>query len=358
MSTQRKNETTVAIKLAKQAVRDSGRDWTDIIEQLTGVVIERNEHGPCPIHAGLHPENSDGFRMVALHESGGEDGVFHCAGKGEPHSGDGFDIVQRLLQRPKRVVAEMIYEAAGGLASTAQAQKEAEERREARERKAAEKRDEKQQLVLNLFQCATKRAAKAGAYIHPYAQRKGLSHVSPLFLTRGDYEAIMAGEPEPTHSTGELLLAIPRISLETDTVCGVELISERGNKWTVGATGRASVAYQAPGHCVAVVEGWATAVKTQEVLERAGATHIRAVAAGGKHALEKTARSYDTAFVVAEMDEGDYAAHKVPYIKAPKTDKGNDVCDWQDDKRLVERYVEQMIAKAAELGVTNYPKEI
>lgn len=348
------NKTTAAIQIAKRAVNESDLDWPDIIEALTGVELERNKHSACPIHDGLHPENRDGFRMVKLSESGGEDGVFHCAGKGNPHSGDSFEIIHRLLGGSKLEVAEMVFNAAGGSEVSKEKSEKALQRQQERDAKAKASMDEKQAMVVDLYACAVKRSKKLERYVHPYAQRKGLTSWTELAIQRRDYERIVNGtESEDT----SLLMVVPRCDLESRGICGLEFITEHGNKWTVGRQGYASVPYHNPGTYVAVVEGYATAVKTQQMLTEGGAHHIRVVAAGGKHSLAKTAQAFGEAFVVAEYDAGGYSQFAVPHIQAPYSDAGNDACDWQDDEDLVTQYFNLLVRKATEMGATEHRKE-
>ena len=348
------NKTTAAIQIAKRAVCESDLDWPDIIEALTGVELERNKHCPCPIHEGLHPENSDGFRMVKLSESGGEDGVFHCAGKGNPHSGDSFEIIHRLLGLSKLQVAEMIFDAAGGSEVSKEKSEKALQRQQERETKAKASMDEKQATVNELYACALERSKRLEGYVHPYVQRKRLTSWTELVIQRRDYERIVNGtESEDT----SLLMVVPRCDLESHGICGLEFIAELGNKWTVGRQGYATVPYHNPGTYVAVVEGYATAAKTQQMLTDGGAHHIRVVAAGGKHSLARTAQAFGKAFVVAEHDAGGYSQYAVPHIQAPYSDAGNDACDWQDDEDLVTQYFKLLVGKAAELGAGAFRRE-
>ncbi|MDA7583744.1 hypothetical protein N8739_00690 [Luminiphilus sp.] len=348
------NEVTAAIQLAKEAARNSDKDWTDIILELTGVELERNKHCPCPIHEGLHEANDNGFRLVKLYESGGEDGVFHCAGKGSPHSGDGFEIVHRLLQLPKMQVAELIYNAAGGTADTKEASEAAQARKQKREAKEQNAMDEKQKKVLELYACAVKRSKKLEGYTHPYAIKKGLSTWTELVVQRSDWERI-AKETDSTDS--RLLMVVPRISLETSGIVGLEFITDEGKKWTYGALGYATVPYHMPGTYVAVVEGYASAAKTQEVLNAGGAFHIRAVAAGGKHQMAKAAKALGNAFVVAEYDAGGYSRYACPSVEAPYSDAGNDICDYQNDSTLVTEYFNRLVLAAQKLGAHEHVQE-
>ena len=347
-------KTTAAIQLAKEAVRNSSTDWPDIVAELTGAKIERNKHGPCPIHEGIHPKNSDGFRMVKLSEKGGEDGVFHCAGKGSAHSGDGFEIVHRLLGQPKMQVAELIYNAAGGTATTNEAPEAAQARKQKRETKEQNALDEKQKKVLELYACAVKRSKKLEGYTHPYAIKKGLSTWTDLVVQRSDWERIA----KETHSTdSRLLMVVPRISLETSGIVGLEFITDEGKKWTYGAMGYATVPYHMPGTYAAVVEGYASAAKTQEVLDAGGAPHIRAVAAGGKHQMAKTAKALVNAFVVSEHDAGGYSRYACSSVEAPYSDAGNDICDYQDDDTLVTEYLNRLVRAAQKLGAHEHTRE-
>lgn len=208
--------------------------------------------------------------------------------------------------------------------------------------------DEKQKKVLELLACANKRSKKIEGYLHPYAKKKGLKTWTELVIQRSDWERIAKDNPESRDS--RLLMVIPRVSPQESRIVGLEFITEEGKKWTYGSTGYAPIPYHSPGTYTAVVEGYASAVKTQEVLNEGGAFHIRAVAAGGKHQMAKTAEALGKAFVVSEYDAGGYSQYACPSVEAPYSAAGNDICDYQDDEDLTAEYFNRLLRTAEKLG--------
>ena len=128
--------------------------------------------------------------------------------------------------------------------------------------------DEKTKRALTLLSSATqsiKEASKESEWEpasvalsnHPYVTNKGIADL----LEAAHSQTGTAVAPSFTgHQRNPRCIAVSYVDLESDTLCGVELIAPNGEKRTTGSKGVHILPYHQTATTALVVEGWATGV--------------------------------------------------------------------------------------------------
>ncbi|QXC32248.1 DUF927 domain-containing protein [Aeromonas sp. FDAARGOS 1407] len=240
--------------------------WPELLAAVGIDIPRRGKHGPCPACGGR-----DRFR---LDDKGGR-GTWICNQCG---SGDGLDLVCRVLSTTPKAAAELLAPlvglSAGGLDP---AERERIQRQQQAKADQDRKRSEQQR------QKAARRAADimadTGQGESPYLERKGFgSHLSAVNRT-------LIREGGENFHAGSLVVALTD---EGGALVNVQLIRADGSKRYLAGGQKAGAYHRIEGGAlVAVVEGYATGLSVHLAI---GATVYCAMDAGNLHAVAQIAR--------------------------------------------------------------------
>lgn len=240
--------------------------WPELLAGIGIDVPRRGKHGPCPACGGR-----DRFR---LDDKGGR-GTWICNQCG---SGDGLDLVCRVLSTTPKAAAELLAPlvglSAGGLDPA---------ERERIQRQQQAKTEQERQRAEQQRQKAARRAADimadTGQGESPYLERKGFgSHLSAVNRT-------LIREGGENFHAGSLVVALTD---EGGALVNVQLIRADGSKRYLAGGQKAGAYHRIDGGgLVAVVEGYATGLSVHLAI---GATVYCAMDAGNLHAVAAIAR--------------------------------------------------------------------
>ena len=315
--------------------------WEEYLEGKLGLDLNEGKPTECPLCGG-----EDRF---TFDDKLGE-GNWYCRGakaeygKRQPHYGDGIALASAHLSKetgqtvgPSAIASDILH-----FFQVEQPTEpvKLEAKKEANKQKRTAEEETKQQRMLGYIQGARaslKQAAKedpqspvsVATARHPYVQRKGLSGLS--FCYSEATGTVVAGA-DTGHKGNPRCVAVDYVDLESDTLCGVELIAPDGTKRTVGRKGAHQLPYYQPADTALVVEGWATGVALNHILrsEPQLGNKFRIVVSGGCGASEKTAQQLRQhrklpAYVIHE-DDGAGTPEGELYF--PVFKGGNDCADW------------------------------
>ncbi len=240
--------------------------WPELLAAVGIDIPRRGKHGPCPACGGR-----DRFR---LDDKGGR-GTWICNQCG---SGDGLDLVCRVLSTTPKAAAELLAPlvglSAGGLDPA---------ERERIQRQQQAKTEQERQRAEQQRQKAARRAADimadTGQGESPYLERKGFgSHLSAVNRT-------LIREGGENFHAGSLVVALTD---EGGALVNVQLIRDDGTKRYLTGGQKAGAFHRIDGGgLVAVVEGYATGLSVHLAI---GATTYCAMDAGNLHAVAAIAR--------------------------------------------------------------------
>ncbi|WP_223955077.1 DUF927 domain-containing protein, partial [Aeromonas caviae] len=240
--------------------------WPELLAAVGIDIPRRGKHGPCPACGGR-----DRFR---LDDKGGR-GTWICNQCG---SGDGLDLVCRVLSTTPKAAAELLAPlvglSAGGLDPA---------ERERIQRQQQAKTEQERQRAEQQRQKAARRAADimadTGQGESPYLERKGFgSHLSAVNRT-------LIREGGENFHAGSLVVALTD---EGGALVNVQLIRDDGTKRYLTGGQKAGAFHRIDGGgLVAVVEGYATGLSVHLAI---GATVYCAMDAGNLHAVAAIAR--------------------------------------------------------------------
>lgn len=240
--------------------------WPDLLAAVGIDIPRRGKHGPCPFCGG-----SDRFR---LDDKGGR-GTWICNQCG---SGDGLDLVCRVLSTTPKAAAELLAPlvglSAGGLDPA---------ERERIQRQQQAKTEQERQRAEQQRQKAARRAADimadTGQGESPYLERKGFgSHLSAVNRT-------LIREGGENFHAGSLVVALTD---EGGALVNVQLIRADGSKRYLAGGQKAGAYHRIEGgELVAICEGYATGLSVHLAI---GATVYCAMDCGNLAAVAQIAR--------------------------------------------------------------------
>ena len=240
--------------------------WPELLAAVGIDTPSRGKHGPCPACGG-----KDRFR---LDDKGGR-GTWICNQCG---SGDGLDLVCRVLSTTPKAAAELLAPlvglSAGGLDPV-----ELERIHQQQQARAEQERKRSEQQRQKAARRAADIMADTGQGESPYLERKGFgSHLSAVNRT-------LIREGGENFPAGSLVVALTD---EGGALVNVQLIRADGSKRYLAGGQKAGAYHRIEGGAlVAVVEGYATGLSVHLAI---GATTYCAMDAGNLHAVAAIAR--------------------------------------------------------------------
>ena len=250
---------TEQLKISDIAWAAQGQ-WGSILPALGITVPARGKHGACPVCGG-----KDRFRVD---DKGGR-GTWFC-NQCDPQSGDGLDLVRKVIGKNTNDAAQLVAQALGLPAGlNIETIKDNEARAKWQAEQERQKKQAKHKAAAELAQGIMSHCQQAKG--HPYLVGKGLS----------EYEAFILQSPVAGKAQG--LLVVPLYNAVGElTTC--QTIDDNGNK-TLLAGGRKAGSF----HCIAgseilaVCEGYATGLSVHlatdfTVYVAVDANNLRAVA--------------------------------------------------------------------------------
>ncbi|MEH8118826.1 DUF927 domain-containing protein [Aeromonas allosaccharophila] len=253
-------------RFVSDVVAAAAGHWPELLAAVGIDIPRRGKHGPCPACGG-----KDRFR---LDDKGGR-GTWICNQCG---SGDGLDLVCRVLSTTPKAAAELLAPLVGVSAAGVDPA-ERERIHQQQQAKADQDRKRSEQLRQKAARRAAAIMADTGQGESPYLERKGfgshLSAVNRTLIREG-------GENFPDSS-----LVIPLIN-EAAELVNVQLIRDDGTKRYLAGGQKAGAFHRIEGGAlVAICEGYATGLSVHQAT---GASLYCSMDCGNLEAVAQIAR--------------------------------------------------------------------